>query len=163
MDFLHTDNLITNIILDGNTKKLEIKINNTNYKYIGTLPNKSEIRGFKKYKLDDELIEYINSSQILNVHFDELKSKMYILIDNLEFSDGKKYTSRIDIKMKRIFDCDIDENMDINNIEIFREKLKTSIDYIKILENRISKLEEEIESSKSITYDYPYDYSDFNC
>jgi hypothetical protein len=67
--------------------------------------------------------------------------------------------------MKRYFDIDgnINEIQDIDeiqDIEILRKQLKTSTDYIKVLENKISKLEEENDELKVQSYQYD-NYSDF--
>lgn len=173
MDFLHADDLVISVIPVGNPigniKELEIKITDTNELYRGIVPKKLEIHGYKKYKLDEQLIKYIFSSKILNVNFNKSDGSMDIYIHDLEFDDGKKYSGKIILKMKRYFD--IDGNIDeIEDIDILRKQLKTSADYIKVLENKISKLEEEnyeLKIEKNDNYfnyypeDYPEDYPSY--
>ena len=159
MNFLYTKNLILSVIPKGypigDIKELEIKINDTNRLYRGILPKKLQIHGYKKYNLDERLIKYINESNILNVDFNDFDGLMYLNISNLEFDDGKKYSGKITIEMKRYFNIDGDIDV-IQDIDILRKQLKTSIDYIKILENKISKLE-EIKNNQFDNYSY---YSD---
>lgn len=160
MDFLHVDDLEISVIPKGypigNEKELEIKINNTNRLYRGNLPKRLEIHGYKKFKLDEQLIKYIFESNILNVNFDDFNGLMYIYISDLEFDDGKKYSGKITIEMKRYFNIDDNIN-DIQDIDILRKQLKTSADYIKVLENKISKLEEENSELKELSNRYDND------
>lgn len=163
MDFLHTKDLVISVIPKGypigNEKELEIKINNTNRQYSGILQKRLEIHGYKKYKLDEQLIKYIFESNMLNVYFNDLDGLMYLYISNLEFDDGKKYSGKITIEMKRYFN--IDGNIDeIQDIDILRKQLKTSADYIKVLENKISKLEEENDELKELSNRYD-NYTDY--
>lgn len=160
MDFLHTKDLEISVNPIGqpiyNEKELVIKITDADKQYKGILPKKLEIHGYKKYNLEEQLIKYIFESNVLNVDYNDCDGLMYIYIRDLEFDDGKKYSGKITIGMKRYFV--IDDNIDeIQDIEILRKQLKTSTDYIKILENKISKLEEENNELKEINY-YPEDY-----
>lgn len=84
---------------------------------------------------------------------------MDIYISNLKFDDGKYYSCKIIIRMKRYFNIDINI-YDIQDIDILRKQLKTSADYIKILQNKISKLEEENDELEEQINQYDY-YSDF--
>jgi len=148
MDFLHIKDLEISVISKGNPidyeKELEIKITDTNELYRSILPKKLDIHRYKKYNLDEQLIKYILESNILNVDFNKYNGSMDIYIHNLEFDDGNIYHGEIKIRMKRYFDIDIGTNIDeIYDIDILRKQLKTSIDYIKFLENKISTLEEE--------------------
>ena len=112
----------------GNIKELEIKITDIDELYRGVLPKKLEIHGYKKYKLDEQLIKYIFESNVLNVDFIKYDSLMYLYISDLKFDDGKKYSGKITIKMKRFFI--IDNNIDeIQDIDILIKQLKTSTDY----------------------------------
>jgi hypothetical protein len=163
MDFLHTKDLVISVNPTGqpigNEKELEIKINNINRLYKGILPKKLKIHGYKKYNLEEQLIKYIFESNVLNVDYNDFDGLMYLYISDLEFDDGKKYSSKITIKMKRYFN--IDANIDeIQDIEILRKRLKTSADYIKVLENKIFKLEEENDELKEYSNQYD-NYSDF--
>ena len=160
MDFLYVDDLEISIIPKGNPigniKELEINITDTYEKYKGILPKRLEIHGYKKYKLDEQLIKYIFESKILNVDYNESDGSMDIYISNLKFDDGKYYSGKIIIRMKRYFNIDINID-DIQDIDILRKQLKTSIDYIKILDNKISKLEEENDELEEENYNQ-YNY-----
>ena len=82
MDFLHVDDLVISVRPKGNPigdiKELELKITDTNQLYRAILPKKLEIHGYKKYKLDEQLIKYIFSSKILNVDYNESDGSMDI-------------------------------------------------------------------------------------
>lgn len=146
MDFLQTKNLIIDVIPENttlnNTKELIIKFDNRIYK--GILPKKIIT---KKYNLDELIIKYIFESNILNVDFDDFNGLMNIYIDNLEFNNGKKYPDKVKIEMKRYFNIYDDIIQDNDNI---KKTFCTLFDYVKILENKMSKLEEEIYSLKEI-------------
>lgn len=161
MDFLHVDDLEISVIPGGNPigniKELEIKITNIDELYRVILPKKLEIHGYKKYKLDEQLIKYIFESNVFNVDYNKSYGSMDMYISNLEFDDGKKYSGKIILKMKRYFN--IDTNIDeILDIDILKKQLKTSADYIKVLENKISKLEEENYELKIEKNDDCFDY-----
>lgn len=149
MELLHIDNykIIINDDIITYTKEIVLqinnKINNTKKSYIGKIPKILKIHGFKKYKFDEQLIKYILELKILNINYNDFDGLMYICIDNFIFDDGKKYPHTITIEMKRFFTIDnnIDETDDINEI---KQIVKSSFDYIKILENKLYKLEQKI-------------------
>lgn len=146
MDFLHTENLTISIALKGGQKELGIKIKNTNKLYKCILGEKLDIPGYKKYRFDDQLIKYIYESKIINVQFNEFDDSMTLYIRDIEFDDGKIYKKLINVKMNRFFDIDSDVDIDeIQNIEVLKIKLKESLDYIKLLENKISNLKQELD------------------
>lgn len=159
MDFLHTENLTISIALKGSQKELGIKIKNTNKLYKCILREKLDVHGYKKYRFDDQLIKYIYESKIINVQFNEFDDSMILYIHDIEFDDGKKYKKLINVKMNRFFDIDSDVDIDeIQNIEVLKIKLKESLDYIKLLENKISNLKQELDEKNKVDEGY---YSDW--
>jgi hypothetical protein len=145
MEFLHIDNykIIINDDIITNTKEIVLKINNTKKSYIGKIPKILNIHGFKKYKFDEQFIKFILELEILNIVYNDFDGLMYICIDNFIFDDGKKYPYIIKIEMKRFFT--IDKNIDeTNDISDLKQIVKSFFDYIKILENKVYKLEQQI-------------------
>ena len=152
----------------------EIELNNTNLKKIlvnvkylyktfkTVLPISLKTHGFGKYNIPIKLLNLIvlNAYQI---EYDENEKKINLIFSNIKFEpDNKVFNRKYIVSLEEYIDYQ-DYNMDmiiknLGNIdlEIAKKLLILNYNHVGILERKINKLEEEIDSLKPSPYDSDY-------
>ena len=143
-----------NLKVDINGDNISIELIDSLKIFKCVLPKKITTRGYMKYNNVNLLLSdmVINGNFNITSHPNQEDNKIYILFNNIVFTDGKVYNSPLTLTMDEHYEK---INIDLENLDT-PEKMKDCVvrqnNFINYLSNRIDTYLEEIESLKSKYY-----------
>ena len=149
---------------DTNLKKILVNVKYLYKTFKNVLPKSLKTRGFGKYNIPIKLYNLIvlNTYQI---EYDEIEKKINIIFENIIFEpDNKVFNGKYIVSLEEYIDYQdynmdmIIENLGNIDLEIAKKLLILNYNHVGILERKINKLEEEIDSLTRSPYDYNSDY-----